>query len=193
MQQQAQQQAAAQRAQEAQLAVHSVAPGAALVQGGKTIFTNPKDSPVREIKTIDANGMPVTKYIPENILLTMGNIPDQYKGFAADLITAQNLPKSITTNPQLLNLIGSQLNKQAGQVTESDVANYMLKVAETRAKLGYENIPFPEPKPLTAATNPLVKSTLPKGVPSGAVLTGKFTPEGKPVYKTPDGKNHVED
>jgi hypothetical protein len=100
--------------------------------------------------------MPVTKYIPENILLTMGNIPDQYKGFAADLITAQNLPKSITTNPQLLNLIGSQLNKAAGLVTESDVANYMLKVAETRAKLGYEGIPFPEPKTLAAATNPLI-------------------------------------
>jgi len=23
--------------------------------------------------------------------------------------------------------------------------------------------------------------------------TGKFTPDGKPVYQTPDGKNHVED
>jgi hypothetical protein len=69
----------------------------------------------------------------------------------------------------------------------------MLKVAETRAKLGYEGIPFNEPKPMVAAPNPLVKQTLPKGVPLGAVPTGKFTPEGKPVYKTPDGKNHVED
>jgi hypothetical protein len=33
----------------------------------------------------------------------------------------------------------------------------MLRVAETRAKLGYEGIPFPEPKPLVAAPNPLVK------------------------------------
>jgi hypothetical protein len=193
MQQQAQQQAAAQRAAEKAQEYRVVPPGGTVMQGDKTIFTAPKDSPVREVKTTDANGMPVTKYIPENILLTMGNIPDQYKGFASDLITAQNLPKSITTNPQLLNLIGSQLNKAAGLVTESDVANYMLKVAETRAKLGYEGIPFPEPKPLAAATNPLIKPTLPKGVPLNAIQTGKFTPDGRPVYQTPDGKNHVED
>ena len=194
MQQRVQQQAAAQRAQEAEQAVSTVPPGAALVRGGKVIYTNPKDSPVREIKTIDANtGMPVTKYVPENVLLSMGAIPDQFKGFAADLIMAKNLPAQIMNDPQLLNLVGSQLNKAAGLVTQEDVANYMLKVAETRAKLGYEGIPFAEPKPLTAATNPLVKQTLPKGVPLGAVPTGKFTPEGKPVYKTPDGKNHVED
>jgi hypothetical protein len=180
MQQQAQEQAEALRKREASLAIQSVSPGATLFQGGKPIYTNPKDSPIREVKTTDANGMPVTKYIPENILLTMGNIPDQYKGFAADLITAQNLPKSITTNPQLLNLIGSQLNKQAGQVTPQDVANYMLRVAETRAKLGYEGIPFQEPKPLAAATNPLIKS-----VP--------LPPEGSPlidgqVYDTLKGR-----
>jgi len=46
MQQQAQQQAAAQRAQEAGLAVHSVAPGAALVQGGKMIYERPKEQNV---------------------------------------------------------------------------------------------------------------------------------------------------
>jgi hypothetical protein len=157
IQQQDQQQAAAQRAAEKAQEYRVVPAGGTVMQGNKTIFTAPKDSPVREVKTTDANGMPVTKYIPENILLTMGNIPDQYKGFASDLITAQNLPKSITTNPQLLNLIGSQLNKAAGLVTESDVANYMLKVAETRAKLGYEGIPFNEPAGLTAAPNPLVK------------------------------------
>ena len=194
MQQQAQQQAATLRAQEAEQAISTVAPGAALVRNGKVIYTNPKDSPVREIKTIDVNtGMPVTKYVPENVLLGMGAIPDQYKGFAADLIMSKNLPPQIMNDPQLLNLVGSQLNKTAGQVTQEDVANYMLKVAETRAKLGYEGIPFNEPKPMVAAPNPLVKQTLPKGVPLGAVLTGKFTPEGKPVYKTPDGKNHVED
>ena len=180
MQQQAQEQAEALRKREASLAIQSVSPGATLFQGGKPIYTNPKDSPIREVKTTDANGMPVTKYIPENILLTMGNIPDQYKGFAADLITAQNLPKSITTNPQLLNLIGSQLNKQAGQVTPQDVANYMLRVAETRAKLGYEGIPFQEPKPLAAATNPLIKSVpLP---PEGSQLI-----DGQ-VYDTPKGR-----
>jgi len=180
IQQQDQQQAAAQRAAEKAQEYRVVPAGGTVMQGNKTIFTAPKDSPVREVKTTDANGMPVTKYIPENILLTMGNIPDQYKGFASDLITAQNLPKSITTNPQLLNLICSQLNKAACLVTESDVANYMLKVAETRAKLGYEGIPFPEPKPLAAAINPLIKSVpLP---PQGSQLTN-----GQ-VYDTPKGR-----
>jgi hypothetical protein len=160
MQQRAQEQAAALRRQEAELATQSVGPGGALVRGGKVIYTNPKESPVREIKTIDATtGMPVTKYVPENVLLSMGAIPDQFKGFAADLIMAKNLPAQIMNDPQLLNLVGSQLNKVAGQVTQEDVANYMLKVAETRAKLGYEGIPFNEPAGLTAAPNPLVKPT----------------------------------
>jgi hypothetical protein len=183
MQQQAQQQAEALRKREAEqaiqsvapgatlfqggkaiytnpkdLPIQSVAPGATLFQGGKAIYTNPKDSPIREIKTIDTTtGMPVTKYVPENVLLSMGAIPDQFKGFAADLIMAKNLPAQIMNDPQLLNLVGSQLNKQAGQVTQEDVANYMLRVAETRAKLGYEGIPFKEPAGLTAAPNPLVK------------------------------------
>ena len=159
----------------------------------KPIYTAEKDSPVREVRTTDANGMPITKYIPENVLVGMGGIPDQFKGFAADLIMAKNMPAQILNDPQLLNLVGSQLNKQAGLVTPEDVANYMLKVAETRTKLGYENIPFPEPAPMVAAGNPLIKPTLPKGVPLGAVQTGKFTPDGKPVYQTPDGKKHVED
>jgi len=157
MQQQEQQQAIAQRAAEKAQEYRVIPPGGTVMQGNKTIFTAPKDSPVREVKTTDANGMPVTRYIPENILLTMGNIPDQYKGFALDLIMAKNLPPAIMNDPQLLNLVGSQLNKAAGQVTPQDVANYMLRVAETRAKLSYEGIPFPEPKPLTAASNPLVK------------------------------------
>lgn len=180
MQQEAQKQAAAQAQLAAQQQIHSVAPGASLFQGNKAIYTAPKESPVREVKTIDANGMPITKYIPESTLLTMGNIPDQYKGFAADLITAKNLPENITNDPQLLNLVGSQLNKAAGQVTPQDVASYMLKVAETRAKLGYEGIPFAEPKPITAAKNPLIQSKpLP---PQGSQLIN-----GQ-VYDTPKGR-----
>jgi hypothetical protein len=180
MQQEAQKQAAAQAQLAAQQQIHAVAPGASLFQGGKAIYTAPKESPVREVKTIDANGMPITKYIPESTLLTMGNIPDQYKGFAADLVTAKNLPENITNDPQLLNLVGSQLNKAAGQVTPQDVANYMLKVAETRAKLAYEGIPFAEPKPITAAKNPLIQSKpLP---PQGSQLIN-----GQ-VYDTPKGR-----
>ena len=180
MQQKAQEQAAAQAELAASRQIHAVAPGASLFQGNKAIYTAPKESPVREVKTIDANGMPITKYILESTLLTMGNIPDQYKGFAADLITAKNLPENITNDPQLLNLVGSQLNKAAGQVTPQDVASYMLKVAEIRAKLGYEGIPFAEPKPITAARNPLIQSKpLP---PQGSQLIN-----GQ-VYDTPKGR-----
>ena len=194
MQQQAQEQAKAQKLLDAELEVRSVAPGASLVRGGKQIYTNPAEPKLREIKTNNPlTGMPETRYYPENVLVAMGGIPDQYKGFAAELITAKNLPANIKNDPQLINLVGSELNKKAGLVTEEDVAQYMLKVAETRAKLGYEGIPFAEPKPLTAASNPLINSTLPKGVPVGAVPTGKYTPEGKPVYKAPNGKTYVED
>lgn len=186
--------AAAQRAAEQAQEFRVVAPGSTVFRGDQKIFTAPKTPVNREVKTNDPlTGMPITKLIPEDVLLTMGGIPDQYKGFAADLIMAKNMPAQIMNDPQLLNLIGSQLNKAAGQVTQEDVANYMLRVAETRAKLGYEGIPFPEPKPLAAAPNPLIKPTLPKGVPLNAVQTGKFTPDGRPVYQTPDGKNHVED
>ena len=157
MQQRAQEQAEALRKREAAQAIQSVGPGSTLYQGGKAIYTNPKESPVREIKTNDPiTGMPITKYVPENVLLTMGAIPDQFKGFAADLIMAKNLPAQIMKDPQLLNLVGSQLNKQAGQVTQEDVANYMLKVAEVRARLNYDNIKFDAPVGLTAAPNPLI-------------------------------------
>jgi len=195
MQQQAQEQARAQKILDAKLEVRTVAPGGALVQDGKNIYTNPAEPKLREVKTIDPlTGMPVTRYYPENVLVAMGNIPDQYKGFVAELITAKNLPANIKNDPQLLNLVGSQLNKQAGQVTQEDVAKYMLEVAQIRSKLSYENIPFAEPKPLTAASNPLIdKSGLPKGVPLNAVPTGQVTTDGKPAYKTPDGKIYVGD
>jgi len=194
MQQQAQEQARAQKLQDADLEVRAVPPGGSLVRGGKQIYTNPAEPKLREIKTNNPfTGMPETRYYPENVLVAMGGIPDQYKGFAAELITAKNLPANIKNDPQMLNLVGSELNKKAGLVTEEDVAQYMLKVAETRAKLGYEGIPFAEPKGLTAASNPLIKQTLPKGVPLDAIPTGKFTPKGKPVYKSPNGKTYVED
>lgn len=173
--------AAAQRAAEKAEEYRSFAPGSVVFRGDTQVLTVPKDSPIREIKTIDTTtGMPVTKYVPENVLLSMGAIPDQFKGFAADLIMAKNLPAQIMNDPQLLNLVGSQLNKQAGQVTQEDVANYMLRVAETRAKLGYEGIPFSEPKPLAAATNPLIKS-MPLPPEGSKLIVGQ-------VYDTPKGR-----
>jgi hypothetical protein len=172
--------AAAQKAAEKAEEYRSFGPGSVVFRGDKQVLTVPKDSPIREVKTTDANGMPVTKYIPENVLLTMGAIPDQFKGFASDLIMAKNLPAQIMNDPQLLNFVGSQLNKQAGQVTQEDVANYMLRVAETRAKLGYEGIPFQEPKPLAAATNPLIKS-MPLPPEGSQLINGQ-------VYDTPKGR-----
>ena len=182
MQQQAQQQAAALKSQEVlkrnpEEDLYRVVDGKVeTVSAGK-----PKASPVREIKTIDkVTGMPVTRYVPENVLQAMGDIPDQYKGFALDLIMAKNLPAQIMNDPQLLNLVGAQLNKQAGLVTQEDVAQYMLKVQEARAKLGYEGIPFAEPKPLAAATNPLIKS-MPLPPQGNQLINGQ-------VYDTPKGR-----
>ena len=158
MQQRAQEQAEATRKREAALATQSVGPGAALVQGGKVIFTNPKEPEFTKVETRDpVTGLPIVKYVNKTELGRLGNVAAPYTGIVADIAQAQNLPPQIMNNPQLLNLVGSQLNKTAGQVTEEDVANYMIKVAETRAKLGYEGIPFNAPAGLTAAPNPLVK------------------------------------
>jgi hypothetical protein len=181
IQRQAQEQAKAEKAAEKAQEFRVVAPGSTVFRGDQKIFTAPKTPVNREVKTNDPlTGMPITKLIPEDVLLTMGGIPDQYKGFAADLIMAKNMPAQIMNDPQLLNLIGSQLNKAAGQVTQEDVANYMLRVAETRAKLGYEGIPFQEPKPLAAATNPLIKS-MPLPPEGSQLINGQ-------VYDTPKGR-----
>jgi hypothetical protein len=67
MQQQAQQQAAAQRQQEAALAYHNVSPGGALVQGGKAVYTNPKEVlPKWEKSSIYENGQEVTGWVNTN-------------------------------------------------------------------------------------------------------------------------------
>jgi hypothetical protein len=158
MQQRAQEQAEALRKREAASAIQSVAPGATLYQGGKAIFTNPKEAEFTKVETRDPlTGLPIVKYVNKTELGKLGNVPAPYTGIVADIAQAQNLPPEIMNNPQLLNLVGSQLNKTAGQVTEQDVANYMARIAETRAKLSYEGIPFNESAGLTAAPNPLVK------------------------------------
>lgn len=67
MQQQTQQQAAALRRQEAEQAIQSVAPGAALVRGGKVIYTNPKEVlPKWEKSSIYENGQEVTGWVNTN-------------------------------------------------------------------------------------------------------------------------------
>jgi hypothetical protein len=56
----------------------------------------------------------------------------------------------------------------------------MLEVAQIRSKLGYESIPFAEPKPLTAASNPLIKS-MPLPPQGSQLINGQ-------VYDTPKGR-----
>jgi hypothetical protein len=68
MQQRAQEQAAALRRQEAGLAIQSVAPGAALVQGGKVIYTNPKEVLPKWEKSsqFDADGKEIMGWVNTN-------------------------------------------------------------------------------------------------------------------------------
>jgi hypothetical protein len=68
MQQRAQEQAAALRRQEAELATQSVAPGAALVRGGKVIFTNPKEVLPKWEKSsqFDADGKEIMGWVNTN-------------------------------------------------------------------------------------------------------------------------------
>jgi hypothetical protein len=68
MQQRAQEQAAALRRQEAAQAIQSVAPGAALVQGGKVIYTNPKEVLPKWEKSsqFDADGKEIMGWVNTN-------------------------------------------------------------------------------------------------------------------------------
>jgi hypothetical protein len=68
MQQRAQEQAAALRRQEAELTTQSVAPGAALVRGGKVIFTNPKEVLPKWEKSsqFDADGKEIMGWVNTN-------------------------------------------------------------------------------------------------------------------------------
>ncbi len=48
--------------------------------------------------------------------------------------------------------------------------------------------------PAASAPPPAPKAAkLPKGIPAGSVATGKFSTDGKKVYKAPNGSLHVED
>jgi hypothetical protein len=68
MQQRTQEQAAALRRQEAEQAIQSVAPGAALVRGGKVIYTNPKEVLPKWEKSsqFDADGKEIMGWVNTN-------------------------------------------------------------------------------------------------------------------------------
>ena len=44
-----------------------------------------------------------------------------------------------------------------------------------------------------ASSRPPPASNLPTGIPTGSVKSGRVTPDGRTLWKSPDGKLHTED
>jgi hypothetical protein len=180
-QQKQQQQAAAQRALEAQQQYYTVAPGASLIQGGKSVFTNPAIPSFEKVETRDpVTGLTIIKYVDKTQLGKLGDVSAPYSGFVKDITEAQNAPESIKNNPALLNVLGSNLNKTGGLSTEKDVVNNQLAEAQARAQLAYQGINLGKTERLVKAKNPLIQS---KPLPSAGIQ-----PQIGVVYDTPKGQ-----
>jgi len=181
MQQKQQQQAAAQRALEAQQQYHTVAPGASLIQGGKSVFTNPAIPSFEKVETRDpVTGLTIHKYVNKTELGKLGDVLAPYSGFVKDITEAQSATESIKNNPALLDVLGSNLNKTGGLPTQKDVVNSQLAEAQAKAQLGYQGINLGKTEPLVKAKNPLIQS---KPLPSAGTQL-----EIGVVYDTPKGR-----
>lgn len=186
MQQEAQKQAAAQRALEAQQAIHVGKPGESFFRigaDGKPIIVanTPAIPSFEKVETRDpVTGLTIHKYVNKTELGNLGNVPAPYSGFVKDIAEAQNAPESIKKDPALLNVLGSNINKTGGLPTEKDVVNSQLAEAQARAQLGYQGINLGKTERLVKAKNPLIQSKpLP---PTGTQL------EIGVVYDTPKGR-----
>lgn len=186
MQQEAQKQAAAQRALEAQQAIHVGKPGETFFRIGAdnkpiTVANTPAIPSFEKVETRDpVTGLTIHKYVNKTELGNLGNVPAPYSGFVKDITEAQNAPESIKNNPALLNVLGSNLNKTGGLPTEKDVVNTQLAEAQARAQLAYQGINLGKTEQLVKAKNPLIQSKpLP---PAGTQL------EIGVVYDTPKGR-----
>jgi hypothetical protein len=96
----------------------------------------PKQNPVAVKTTI--NGQNVTIYVDPSTLAGK-QYPEQYTGIIKDLLEAQDLMK-YQTDPRVIALVGSALNKGAGLPTQEDVARYLLDFDKTKVEMAYNNL-----------------------------------------------------
>jgi hypothetical protein len=184
MQQEAQKQAAAQRALEAQQAIHVGKPGETFFRIGAdgkpiTVANTPATPSFEKVETINAKGQKIVKYVDKAKLGELGDVLAPYTGMIDHLMQAQNLPEVIKNNPDALRLVGSFLGKESGDVTSADFAKVMIGLNETNARLRYEGIP-PVTTDIVKGKNIMIPSVdlPPKGSP---LEIGK-------VYNTPKGQ-----
>ena len=96
---------------------------------------------LEKITTTDASGREVSRYVDKGTLATLGDIPAPYKGFMSDLAEAGQLPANWQSIPQIAGLVRENLINKAGGITQADLANLKVRIAEAAAKLAYEGVP----------------------------------------------------
>lgn len=105
-------------------------------------FKAPVRNNVEKVETRDANNKPVTRYVDKAVLATMGDVPQQYKGFLGELAEAGQLPANWQSIPEISGLVRQNFINKAGAITQKDLASLKVRIAEASARLGYEGIPF---------------------------------------------------
>ena len=126
---------------------------------------------LEKVETRDDNNKPVTRYVDKAVLATMGDVPQQYRGFLGDLAEAGQLPKNWQSIPEISGLVRQNLINKAGAITPKDLASLKVRIAEAAAKLAYEGIPFNT----SGLTPPLPNYTTLNGGSSASSAAPKIT------------------
>jgi hypothetical protein len=121
---------------------------------------------LEKITTTDASGREVSRYVDKGTLATLGDIPAPYKGFMSDLAEAGQLPANWQSIPQIAGLVRENLINKAGGITQADLANLKVRIAEAAAKLAYEGVPGFSAASLTPALPNF--TTLPSQYPTAS-------------------------
>jgi len=124
---------------------------------------------LEKIETNDANGQPVTRYVDKTLLATMGDIRAPYKGFMSDLAEAGQLPANWQSIPEIAGLVRENLINKAGGITQADLANLKIRIAEAASRLAYEGVPGFNAAGLTPALSNF--TTLSGGAPAAAATS----------------------
>lgn len=128
---------------------------------------------LEKITTTDASGREVSRYVDKATLATLGDIPAPYKGFMSDLADAGQLPPNWQSIPQIAGLVRENLINKAGGITQADLANLKIRIAEAASRLAYEGVPGFNPKDLTPQLPNF--TTLSGGAPAAAPVALKIT------------------
>ena len=144
----------------------------------------PKQNPVAVKTTI--NGQNVTIYVDPSTLAGK-QYPEQYTGIIKDLLEAQDLMK-YQTDPRVIALVGSSLNKGAGLPTQEDVARYLLDFDKTKVEMAYNNLKLNVGPSLKEAPNVLTgQSSI------GAATNALPLPKDKDKKKLINGQTYQTD